>query len=171
MSRKSGTNEREVAETQPSSAAEAPGGARQTLADMPGTRVVHSSPGVVGTSSDSSSGHELYCDCPDCRPDDFFLEVDEHDTCHLGFEQFVFTTTPEEVPLGDYQDCWHPDTYMAYWDHADLIVADTQSELRYRVVYYEAQRRPASRQYYTWYCERLGVTDPCTEEYLKDISS
>lgn len=147
------------AETQPSSAAEAPGGHSRHGTTSPAVLARHDSPGDVGVST---------CDTehsPDKPPLVPGTEAD------LSLEQFVFTITPNDLPPGDYQDCWHPDTYMAFWDHADLIVADCHSDTRWRVIAWEAQRRASSRQYYTWFCERIGATDPCDEDFMREISS
>ena len=158
-----------VAETDTdSSAAEAPGG--------PAT---FDSPGVVGTSS---------CDCPDCGDSEapvpaaprtfpekgYFSEsfgVVGVETDELKYEQFVFTCAPGDLPVGDFQDCYDPDAFMAFWVKDELIVADPVTDERFRVVYCQRHQRAAARGYWTWYCERVGVTDPCDEEFLRGISS
>ena len=146
--------------------------------------------GFVGVPEDpDTTGHEIYCGCPDCRPssasddscpdcgeicdDEFCFCKSDCTICgeDLSLEQFTFTITPDVLPVGDHQDCWNPATYMAFWDDDELIVADTQSDARWRVISCEPQTRAASRQYYTWYCERIGVLDPCDEDFMKSISS
>ena len=143
------------------------------------------------------SSHEVYCSCADCHAEDDENEpygpcrgcgeACDEDFCFctstctvcdgndgnidLALEQFTFTSTPDLLPQGDYQDCWNPDTYMAFWDDGELVVADTQSDARWRVISCKEQTRAASRQYYTWYCERIGVTNPCDEDFMKAISS
>lgn len=146
---------------------------------------------IGGTIVSGTEGHEIYCGCPDCGPSDdscagcgetcdkeFCFCVEDCTVCpdvaeakDLGLEQFTFTCTPDTIPPGDYQDCWNPDTYMAFWDEGELVVVDTQSDQRWEVISYEPQIRPASRQYYTWYCARRGATDPCTEDFMRSISS
>ena len=135
------------------------------------------------------SGHEVYCGCPDCHDDDScsgcgrtcdedfcFCPPNcaicgEEDEIDLSMEQFTFTIEPGTLSHGDYQDCCSPDTLMAFWDDDELIVGDTQSDARWRFIYFEPQNSPASRQYYTWYCKRIGVLNPCDENFMKAISS
>jgi hypothetical protein len=153
------------------SAAEAPGGpepARATFAS-PGDA------GVSGPVDTSCSGCGEPCD------DDFCFCHPTCDTCDddsyvdFALEQFTFTITPEDLPCGDYQDCHSPDTYMAFWEDGDdpaLIVADTLSDARWRVIRHERQQRAASRPFYTWFCERLDApSDPCDDDFLRSISS
>lgn len=141
--------------------------------------------GLAGSGSGSRapdiSSHEVYCGCSDCHAeedDEFDFDDDDFCDCEeqpcdcyvdLVLEQFTFTITPDLLPEGDYQDCWNPDTLMAFWDDGELLVGDTQSDARWRVINCEEQRRPGI--YYTWYCERIGVLNPCTEDFMKAISS
>ena len=144
--------------------------------------------GFVGVPEDPDvSGHELLCGCPDCRASDDSCsgcgEFCNEDFCEclsdctscldvdLGLEQFTFTCAPDVIPPGDFQDCWNPDTFMAFWDDDKIIVADTQSDARWEVISYEQQGRASSRPYYTWYCARIGVLDPCDESFMRSISS
>ncbi|KKM17216.1 hypothetical protein LCGC14_1677950, partial [marine sediment metagenome] len=89
---------------------------------------------VSGVSSDSDvSGHEIYCGCPSCLlprcdsppsaagcpydfcpgcneicDDEFCFCADDCTICDhidLALEQFTFTSTPDLLPQGDYQDC------------------------------------------------------------------
>lgn len=174
------------------SSAEAPGGPESA-------RATFASPGDAGVSGPQKgffSVDELCFDCSEyeseCACEDSCSGCGEpcnddrclcHPTCgacdddsyvDFALEQFTFTCTPEALDFGDYQDCWSPDTYMAFWEDGEdpsLIVADTQSDARWRVINFEQQQRASSRPFYTWFCERIGVTDPCDEEYLRGISS
>lgn len=140
------------------------------------------------------SSHEVYCSCSDCHApeepddscpgcgktcdDDFCfcpptcaICDDNLDSIDLALEQFTFTITPDLLSPGDYLECFSPDMLTAFWDDGELTVADTQSDARWRVISCEEQTRGAGRQYYTWYCERIGVTNPCDEDFMKAISS
>lgn len=148
--------------------------------------------GLADSGSDRApdiSGHEVYCGCDDCHAtppcagcgrtcdDDFCFcpptcAICGGDGTDLSLEQFTFTIEPGTLPPGDYQECFSPDMLTAFWDDDELIVADTQSDARWRFVYFEPQNNsPTSRQYYTWYCKRIGVANPCDENFMKAISS
>jgi hypothetical protein len=88
-----------------------------------------------------------------------------------GLMVFTFTCTPHDIPYGEYQDCWHPDTCMAYWDGDDMWVSNCHTGERYRVIHYQRQRRASSREYYTWYCERENAANPCDENFMRSLSS
>lgn len=175
---------RGVAETQPSSAAEAPGGHTSASAE----RATFASPGVVGTSSCDSGRlsatepnesnvpkceHGLADRCPECDGPPGHTGA----LGPVGFDDsgtlvpFVFTCTPGDVPPGDYQDCWHPNTHMAFWDHEEMVVADCHSGDKYTVICYEQQRRPSSRPYFTWFCAPQQPANPATQDFMREISS
>ena len=188
---------RDVAETQPYFAAESPrgpGGPCPCGEDHSRDGGARPPAGSYGSGcfpkcGRDVSGHEVYCGCPDCHDDDScsgcgrtcdedfcFCPPNcaicgEEDEIDLSMEQFTFTIEPGTLSHGDYQDCCSPDTLMAFWDDDELIVGDTQSDARWRFIYFEPQNSPASRQYYTWYCKRIGVLNPCDENFMKAISS
>ncbi len=136
-----------------------------------------------------TSSHHIYCNCRDCRSRRNEIcegcgETCDEDFCFcrptcvvcadirkLALEQFTFTIPAYQLPHGDYQDCWNPDTYMASWEENEIVVADTQSDARWLVISCRVQSRAAGRQYYTWYCSRIGVEEPCDDDFMRDISS
>jgi hypothetical protein len=125
--------------------------------------------------SRSSSAHLPSCGDPNCYARRC---VEKASGATEGLEgaiesliQVVFTCKPGDVPPGDYQDSWHPDGLMAFWDHEDLMVADPTSDDKWLVICYEEQHRASSRPYYTWFCAQEQPDDPATQDYMEKISS
>lgn len=115
--------------------------------------------------------------CPGCGEtceNDFCFCPEDCVLCEdidLALEQFTFTLRPEDLVPGDSKVCWSPPNLVAFWEDDVLLVVDTQSEAKYRVMSCEEQTRAPASHYYTWFCERIRVLDPCTEDFMKAISS
>lgn len=138
-------------------AAEAPGGPEGSgSASSP--RAVHDSPGDVGIQGACCISDDVDCDC--------YVDYDSE-----SLVPFVFTCKPGDVPPGDYQDAWHPEGMMAFWDHDEMIVACCTSGDKWKVICFEQQRRPSRHPFYTWYCDPQQPADPATEEWMEKISS
>jgi hypothetical protein len=153
------------------SADEAPGGPVSTGSSVAPLLATFDSPGVVGASRCRIGDTSESLGSGTKRIPELGYFRDDPD---LSLEQFVFTCTPHDIPSGDYQDCWDPKTLMAYWDDdSELIVADSQTDDRFRVICFEQQRRGRSRarSYWTWYCKRISPLNGCDADFMKEISS
>jgi hypothetical protein len=84
---------------------------------------------------------------------------------------FVFACAPHEFDPGQFVDCSHPSTHVAFYEGEDIVVVDVHSNESFRVIYFERQRRASLRPYFTWYCSPIGPVNPATIDFMRSISS